>query len=895
MTGTDARIQSALSAVMPTISHRAPPVPVRPSPTSSASMMGAGAEHEPRWYTELAAANSAVGSTFFDERTIRRRACLLRDVKTRSTDANAWVAYLRFLNAERKRDMKALPSRSPRRVTMYRALLRLYQVAVGVVPQSATNRHSSTYLKLWLDLAVLTAEDPEARSEARDIFKLIKMQRIGHYIPAFYETWAAFEEHCKNYAKAAKLRDDAAKCRPVERRNPVSASKRIASVSEATVLKPTTDQLRSENAMSVIPADTKNKPPPYRVQSNTKQDTPLLGTQVTTEEKKEAGMPLGPDRSTSQAKLISKTLKASISPQADGKENIMPSTAEPMINVKHGIEKIGRKENVDSAINQKSMRSDSSNCLNEIHTDMNVRGVREDHKKSTYGSRMQKEQVEIVYNTARAKSVSSTKEPMSSESERETSQTSSREQRLQHSDSNSSGGSSSGSSSVEKPRNLEGKRSTAGTRSIYRPGQQREIASRRCNPEISKRTRFERLMSSENRVFVNGKPYQLLGRVGKGGSSQVYKVLSEDLQVLALKRVQVSPGNVSALESYANEIQLLESLVGRSTIVQLHDAEVQKKNGLIHVVMECGDIDLAKLLSREKAKKMEYDVMRTYWRQMLDAVHTIHENRIVHGDLKPANFISISGKLKLIDFGIAKAIIADDTTKIFRDSPVGTPNYMSPEALKAMDDEDDPDRLLENMDSAQRRYRYRVGRASDIWSLGCILYQMVYGKTPFAHIRDTYRKALRIKDPTYEITFRGIDNPDLLDVLRGCLQRDPEKRMTIPELQAHTFLRSSSCSSTQGAESERALAHAILNALKCKGIEFCETNGSSVKTDRLMHTLESCLRPLMHSNPLSVKTASKDDDPMRKVFDDSSCGHRMPTTPSVSAITKSEKTAAYSN
>lgn len=52
-----------------------------------------------------------------------------------------------------------------------------------------------------------------------------------------------------------------------------------------------------------------------------------------------------------------------------------------------------------------------------------------------------------------------------------------------------------------------------------------------------------------------------------------------------------------------------------------------------------------------------------YWQQMLEAVQTIHEAKIVHGDLKPANFLIVAGSLKLIDFGIAKAIQTEDTTK----------------------------------------------------------------------------------------------------------------------------------------------------------------------------------------------------------------------------------------
>lgn len=96
--------------------------------------------------------------------------------------------------------------------------------------------------------------------------------------------------------------------------------------------------------------------------------------------------------------------------------------------------------------------------------------------------------------------------------------------------------------------------------------------------------------------------------------------------------------------------------------------------------------------------------------QMLEAVHVIHEDKIVHSDLKPANFVLVRGELKLIDFGIAKAI-ANDTTNIQRDQQIGTVNYMSPEAIEETN-RNDGKKIM------------KLGRASDVWSLGCILYQV---------------------------------------------------------------------------------------------------------------------------------------------------------------------------
>lgn len=303
-------------------------------------------------------------------------------------------------------------------------------------------------------------------------------------------------------------------------------------------------------------------------------------------------------------------------------------------------------------------------------------------------------------------------------------------------------------------------------------------------------------------VTVNRRPYLILEMVGKGGSSKVFKVLSQEMKILALKRVKVPSGCVNfnaTIDSYANEIGLLKKLRGSPTIIELYDAEVRREVGMIQLIMEYGDIDLAKLLLREKGKTINDNFRRMYWQQMLEAVHTIHEARIIHGDLKPANFLIVGGTLKLIDFGIAKAIVAEDTTKIVRDSQVGTPNYMSPEALMSDGDEtegegyessgaEESDHRSDGRERGVTVRRYKVGRGSDIWSLGCILYQMVYGRAPFAHIRNTIQKLACIQNPDFEIVYKKVDNKLVLDVLRGCLQRDPERRMSIPQLLQHDFL-----------------------------------------------------------------------------------------------------------
>lgn len=218
---------------------------------------------------------------------------------------------------------------------------------------------------------------------------------------------------------------------------------------------------------------------------------------------------------------------------------------------------------------------------------------------------------------------------------------------------------------------------------------------------------------------------------------------------------------------------------------------------------------------------------------MLEAVAAIHDLKIVHSDLKPANFLLVEGSLKLIDFGIANAI-SNDTTNIHREGQLGTANYMSPEAISS------------NPASGTRK----LGRSSDVWSLGCILYQMVYGKTPFSDIPNVFQKMNVITDSNHVIPFpqttlsplqikspstKGgkagspsnagsegknmlsatsaspsesalpsssssnsndqpqqfeiMVDPNLIRIMKGCLAREPKDRLSIPQLLNDVFIK----------------------------------------------------------------------------------------------------------
>ncbi|XP_038875216.1 serine/threonine-protein kinase MPS1 isoform X3 [Benincasa hispida] len=299
---------------------------------------------------------------------------------------------------------------------------------------------------------------------------------------------------------------------------------------------------------------------------------------------------------------------------------------------------------------------------------------------------------------------------------------------------------------------------------------------------------------------VNGKLYQRLGKIGSGGSSEVHKVISSDCTIYALKKIKLKGRDYATAYGFCQEIVYLNKLKGKNNIIQLVDYEVTdrtllqevlngstnnkdarvKDDGYIYMVLEYGEIDLAHMLS-QKWKEIDginqiidENWLRFYWQQILQAVNTIHEERIVHSDLKPANFLLVKGSLKLIDFGIAKAIMSD-TTNIQRDSQVGTLSYMSPEAFMCNEKDANGNTI-------------KCGRPSDIWSLGCILYQMVYGRTPFSEYKTFWAKFKVITDPNHEIRYEPVGNHWLLDLMKKCLAWDRNERWRIPELLQHPFL-----------------------------------------------------------------------------------------------------------
>ena len=361
-------------------------------------------------------------------------------------------------------------------------------------------------------------------------------------------------------------------------------------------------------------------------------------------------------------------------------------------------------------------------------------------------------------------------------------------------------------------------------------GKRTESATANRDSPQSCLSSFQSLVSKKHMVQVNGKIYLKLATLGRGGSCKVFKVLAPNAphQILALKRIKLPKIDRKTLANYQNEIELMKRLHGHSNIIQLVDSEIDTSRKVVYMVMEAGETDLAHRLQDLKQKNDSGDVdenfLRVTWQSMLEAVHTIHEERIVHSDLKPANFLFVKGVLKLIDFGIAKAIASEDTTNIYRENQIGTINYMSPEALI------DTSSQRSGMSRSKKSMVMKLGRASDIWSLGCILYQMIYGYTPFSHLR-LVQKLHAITSDGVEIEYPKVQPKykAALEVVKLCLQRDPKKRPSITGpggLLEHRFLRPEKrkCQHNELMSQDLTLGVALLSSLDSRNVR-ADSNG----------------------------------------------------------------------
>jgi serine/threonine protein kinase len=211
--------------------------------------------------------------------------------------------------------------------------------------------------------------------------------------------------------------------------------------------------------------------------------------------------------------------------------------------------------------------------------------------------------------------------------------------------------------------------------------------------------------------------YALESLIGRGGMSEVFKARDPNGNIVAVKILkETDPYLVAKFAQEGNEIGPL--LRGHANIVYVHEFGKSPDNRL-YIVMEYVDAPaLRKVIRRQWT---EQDIVRIIG-QVCAALAFAHENSVVHRDIKPENILlAPDGSAKVLDFGIAKLTSASTVT---RDKIVGTPEYISPEQARG-----EP-----------------VRPASDVYSLGIVLYEMLAGSVPFRRPRseDPYKAAIEV-------------------------------------------------------------------------------------------------------------------------------------------------------
>ena len=255
--------------------------------------------------------------------------------------------------------------------------------------------------------------------------------------------------------------------------------------------------------------------------------------------------------------------------------------------------------------------------------------------------------------------------------------------------------------------------------------------------------------------------YRVLEKIGSGGMGEVFRARDERLgRDVAVKLIRpASSDNPDHLRRFEQEARAAAAL-NHPNILAIYD--VGFDGTVPYIVSEL--LEGKNLRQRLAEGPLPVGEAADYARQIAQGLTAAHERLIVHRDLKPENlFITKDGRVKILDFGVAKLQAPADadrsiesmTTVTKHGSMVGTVAYMSPEQLRGK----------------------AVDHRSDIFSFGAILYEMMSGSRAFCGETevDTMTAVLREEPATVSLDEAAIP-PGYQDIIRQCLEKDPENR-----------------------------------------------------------------------------------------------------------------------
>ncbi|MER7518488.1 serine/threonine-protein kinase [Streptomyces sp. NPDC126499] len=269
-------------------------------------------------------------------------------------------------------------------------------------------------------------------------------------------------------------------------------------------------------------------------------------------------------------------------------------------------------------------------------------------------------------------------------------------------------------------------------------------------------------MADTDTRLVQGR-YRLHEVIGRGGMGEVWRATDESLgRRVAVKCLrplgqQRDPANLAVLrERFRREARVAASLQHRGITV-VHD--FGESDGVLFLVMELLDgRNLSQLLADNRKRPLPVAEVVDIAEQVADALAYTHRQGVVHRDLKPANIVRLAdGPVKICDFGIARlgADIGFTSRLTGTGIAMGTPHYMSPEQIGGGE----------------------VDHRSDLYSLGCVLYELATGVPPF-DLGDTWSILIGHRDTTpLPLRSHRAELPDYLDlVVLDLLAKTPDGR-----------------------------------------------------------------------------------------------------------------------
>uniref|UniRef100_A0A8C7U649 Mitogen-activated protein kinase kinase kinase 4 n=1 Tax=Oncorhynchus mykiss TaxID=8022 RepID=A0A8C7U649_ONCMY len=259
--------------------------------------------------------------------------------------------------------------------------------------------------------------------------------------------------------------------------------------------------------------------------------------------------------------------------------------------------------------------------------------------------------------------------------------------------------------------------------------------------------------------------WQRGNKIGEGQYGKVYTCINVDTgELMAMKEIRFQPNDHKTIKETADELKIFEG-IKHPNLVRYFGVELHREE--MYIFMEYCDEGTLEEVSR---LGLQEHVIRLYSKQTTTAINVLHEHGIVHRDIKGANiFLTSSGLIKLGDFGCSVKLNNAQTMPGEVNSTMGTAAYMAPEVITRAKGEGH-------------------GRAADIWSLGCVLIEMVTGKRPWHEYEHNFQIMYKVgmghKPPIPEkLSTEG------KDFLGHCLESEPKQRWTASTLLDHPFVK----------------------------------------------------------------------------------------------------------